>query len=83
MANIWVSNGTCFTGAGSATDVMIPCGNAYFGHVACCQASDFCLSSSVCYNNEFGTTYVTGCTDPDYSDAVCPDKFDDSGKCAL
>lgn len=79
-ADIYISNGTCYTGAGDSTQVMIPCGNAYFGHVGCCQASDVCLSSSVCYNAQYGITYVTGCTDPEYGADVCPDKFDNSGQ---
>lgn len=80
MTNIYVSNGSCYTGPDAETELMIPCGNAYFGHVGCCQALDSCLSNSVCYNGQFGVTYLTGCTDPEYGADVCPDKFDDSGK---
>lgn len=80
-SSIFVSNGTCYLGRQDKSDpAMIPCGNDYFGHVACCQANDNCLESSVCFNGEFYVTYVAGCTDPEYQDASCPAKFDDGGE---
>lgn len=79
--NIYVSNGTCYTGQDKAADTaMIPCGNVYFQPQACCQHEDYCLQSSVCYNAAHGVTYVAGCTDKEYKASVCPDKFDDAGE---
>lgn len=79
--NIYVSNGTCYTGPDLEADAaMIPCGNAYYQPQACCQHNDNCLESSVCYNSNHGVTYVAGCTDKEYNASVCPDKFDDAGE---
>lgn len=79
--NIYVSNGTCYTGPDLEADpAMIPCGNAYYQPQACCQYNDNCLESSVCYNSDHGVTYVAGCTDKEYNATVCPDKFDDAGE---
>ncbi|KAK3292165.1 uncharacterized protein B0H64DRAFT_222871 [Chaetomium fimeti] len=70
-----VSNGTCFYALGFFSHYkFIPCGNAALGHIHCCQAGDHCLEENACYNDRYGTTYLTGCTDPDYKDASCPDK---------
>ncbi|POS77787.1 hypothetical protein DHEL01_v203815 [Diaporthe helianthi] len=74
--NLFVSNGTCYIGSKEQADKkMIPCGNAANEHAACCQAGDNCLESSVCYNGEYGVTYVAGCTDPAYEHPNCPPKF--------
>lgn len=79
--NVYVSNGTCYTGPGLEADAaMIPCGNAYFQPQSCCQHNDHCLESSVCYNAYYGVTYVAGCTDKLYDARVCPDKFNDPGE---
>jgi hypothetical protein len=71
-----VSNGTCFRAANGKKSygVIIPCGNVALGHIHCCQAGDHCLEENACYNGEFGTTYLAGCTDSTYEDASCPDK---------
>lgn len=79
MANdapdIDVSNGTCYTADEiEAPSNMIPCGNDYYGDVACCQAGDTCLTSNACYNQEFGVTYAAGCTASAYDSKVCPEK---------
>ncbi|KAG8169116.1 hypothetical protein KVR01_001865 [Diaporthe batatas] len=74
--NLYVSNGTCYIGQNEQADkAMIPCGNAANEHAACCQAGDNCLESSVCFNIDFGVTYVSGCTDPAYKHPSCPPKF--------
>lgn len=79
--DIYVSNGTCYSGRHlEANPAMIPCGNDYYGRVACCQATDNCLESGACFNGQFFVTYVAGCTDPEYEDESCPDKFDDEGE---
>lgn len=73
--NIFISNGTCYSAAGQqADDAIIPCGNAVHGPLTCCQQGDMCLSSQACYNDEFGVTYLAGCSDPEYEDDSCPDK---------
>ncbi|KAL2177090.1 uncharacterized protein P884DRAFT_201350 [Thermothelomyces heterothallicus CBS 202.75] len=70
-----ISNGTCFYARGKTSNLrFIPCGNAVFGNIHCCQAGDTCLEDSACYNGRYGTTYLAGCTDPDYEDESCPDK---------
>ncbi|KAK3330189.1 hypothetical protein B0H66DRAFT_49298 [Apodospora peruviana] len=80
MANILVSNGTCYTAAGKKLDKsFIPCGNAAFGHQTCCGAGDNCLKDNACFGvhgSGYGSflTYMAGCTDPDYKDKSCPDK---------
>jgi hypothetical protein len=75
MTDALLSNGTCYYAKGKESDdEMIPCGNAAYGHISCCQAGDFCMSSDACFNAEFGVTYLTGCTDKDYADNSCPDK---------
>ncbi|KAJ0120154.1 hypothetical protein J7T55_001009 [Diaporthe amygdali] len=77
--DIFVSNGTCYAGIKLLADpLMIPCGNVAVDHIACCQASDFCLESSVCFNAAFGVTYISGCTDPKYDHPSCPNKFSDT-----
>lgn len=79
--NIYIANGTCYYNNGYRADKStIPCGNDYFGHVACCQASDTCLEKNACYNAQFGVTYIVGCTDPSYNATVCPNKYDDLSK---
>ncbi|KAK4041407.1 hypothetical protein C8A01DRAFT_45466 [Parachaetomium inaequale] len=70
-----ISNGTCFWAPGIESDPrFIPCGNAAFGNIHCCQAGDYCLADGACYNDRWGTTYLAGCTDLFYQDASCPDK---------
>lgn len=79
--NIFISNGTCYSDAHLEADgAMIPCGNDANDHIACCQAGDNCLESSVCYNPEYGVTYVSGCSDPSYEHPSCPNKFNDNGE---
>lgn len=79
--NIHVSNGTCYSGRDlKANSSMIPCGNDYYGHIACCQESDTCLESNSCFNGEYFVTYVAGCSDPSYEDESCPDKSRDGGE---
>ena len=79
-ANIFISNGTCYTAAGKKLDSsFIPCGNAAFGHQTCCGAGDNCLGDKACFGihgTGYGSylTYMAGCTDPDYKDGSCPDK---------
>lgn len=72
--NPFVSNGTCYSSRNETAVDMLPCGNDYFGHVGCCQHDDDCLLDSTCFNNEYGVTYVAGCTDPTYNDTTCPSK---------
>ncbi|KAK1835036.1 hypothetical protein QBC39DRAFT_183017 [Podospora conica] len=73
--NPYISNGTCYTGKDAQADSdFIPCGNAAFGHLSCCSKGDMCLADRACYNGQFGTTYLIGCTDPEYSDGKCPQK---------
>ncbi|KAK0649958.1 hypothetical protein B0T16DRAFT_324568, partial [Cercophora newfieldiana] len=75
MASINVSNGTCYTARGTkASSAFIPCGNDAFGHVTCCGKGDWCLGSNACWNQEFGVTYLLGCSDPNFQDPNCPDK---------
>jgi hypothetical protein len=70
-----ISNGTCVYARGKrATRNFIPCGNAVFGDIHCCQAGDNCLEDNACYNSKHGTTYLAGCTDFDYDDPSCPNK---------
>ncbi|KUI74353.1 hypothetical protein VM1G_09660 [Cytospora mali] len=77
--DIFVSNGTCYLGPSlESGGAMIPCGNDYFGHIACCQAGDYCLESSVCFNSRYQVTYIAGCTDRHYLDDSCPIKFEDT-----
>lgn len=80
--NVFVSNGTCYSGPNHAAADLLPCGNDYYGHVGCCQYKDNCLLGSACFNNEYGVTYVAGCTDPTYNDSTCPYKGILSGKSA-
>ncbi|CRK18675.1 hypothetical protein BN1723_013792, partial [Verticillium longisporum] len=71
----FISNGTCYYAPGQeAIDSMIPCGNDAFGRVSCCQQGDMCLTSNACYNQQFGVTYLAGCSDPTYEHRSCPDK---------
>ncbi|EEY20115.1 conserved hypothetical protein [Verticillium alfalfae VaMs.102] len=71
----FISNGTCYLAPGQeAIDSMIPCGNDAFGRVSCCQQGDMCLTSNACYNQQFGVTYLAGCSDPTYDHRSCPDK---------
>lgn len=74
--NPYVSYGSCWINgdAEEAPTRYIPCGNANFGHVPCCESQDMCLSSNACYNAQFGITYLAGCTDETYKDNACPNK---------
>ncbi|KAK4188446.1 hypothetical protein QBC35DRAFT_549398 [Podospora australis] len=72
-----ISNGTCYSAPGlQAPDGFIPCGNAAFGDVNCCWVGAKCLGNNACYTDNYGTTYLAGCTDSSYSDGSCPDKGD-------
>ncbi|KAK3376807.1 hypothetical protein B0T24DRAFT_700719 [Lasiosphaeria ovina] len=88
-ANIFVSNGTCYSAAGQKLDKsFIPCGNDAFGHQTCCGAGDNCLVDNACWGQHgtgYGSslTYMAGCTDPEYKDASCPQKFFDQPWVAL
>lgn len=82
--NLFISNGTCYTRIDlEADEAMIPCGNDANDHVACCQAGDKCLESSVCFNAAFGVTYMAGCSDPNYEHPSCPNKFEHIGEWML
>lgn len=73
--NLFIANGTCYTGKGAQADsAFIPCGYAAFDHLPCCSRGDMCLADRACYNGQFGTTYLIGCTDPEYRDDKCPQK---------
>ncbi|KAK4100934.1 hypothetical protein N658DRAFT_472521 [Parathielavia hyrcaniae] len=73
--NPFISDGTCYSSRGErAKHNFLPCGNAAYGHLHCCQAGDICLEDNACYNFRHGTTYLAGCTDFDYEDPSCPDK---------
>jgi hypothetical protein len=73
--DVLISNGTCYLAAGEqASSNFIPCGNDYYGHKSCCQAGDLCLSNNACFNDQYGVTYLAGCSDESYSDSSCPDK---------
>lgn len=79
--NIFLSNGTCYTGPGQKLhESFIPCGNAAFGHITCCGAGDNCLADDACWGihgTGYGSylTYMAGCTDPEYKDPSCPKKI--------
>lgn len=79
--NIFLSNGTCYTGPGQKLhESFIPCGNAAFGHITCCGAGDNCLANDACWGihgTGYGSslTYMAGCTDPEYKDPSCPKKI--------
>ena len=74
--NPFISNGSCyFDWDEPSPPQFLPCGNAFFGHKACCQAGDMCLSSNACYNGRYGITYLAGCTDERYLDKSCPAKL--------
>ncbi|KAH6641939.1 hypothetical protein C7974DRAFT_420313 [Boeremia exigua] len=79
-STILVSNGTCYSSVGNKLDgSFIPCGNDAFGHQTCCGAGDNCLADNACFGvhgSGYGSflTYMAGCTDPEYTDARCPDK---------
>ncbi|KAL9116009.1 MAG: hypothetical protein Q9227_000377 [Pyrenula ochraceoflavens] len=87
--NNHISNGTCYTAAGSKlNEEFIPCGNDAFGHQTCCGAGDNCLADKACFGfhgSGYGSslTYWAGCTDPDYKDASCPKKEVDQPWVAL
>ena len=82
MPDVLFSNGSCFWAPNKAAhDTFIPCGNDYFEHFPCCKAGNNCLSNSACYDPEHGTTYIAGCSDPEYKDKSCPDKFAWKGEC--
>lgn len=51
-ANALISNGTCYYSAAAASpDNVIPCGNVAVGaDFQCCQAGDYCLDDSFCWN---------------------------------
>ena len=53
-SSLYVSNGDCYYGEGQISDPrFIPCGNAELsGTQSCCFQGDFCLASSVCYDND-------------------------------
>jgi hypothetical protein len=73
--DLYISNGTCYYGAGKlADDSFLPCGNSAFGHVHCCTTGEMCLDQNACYSDRFGTTYLAGCSDINYENARCPDK---------
>lgn len=79
--DLFIANGTCYFADNRKADAaMMPCGNDANDHVACCQAGDYCLESSVCFNGDFGVTYIAGCSDPDYEHPSCPNKFDHFGE---
>ncbi|ESA42786.1 hypothetical protein GE21DRAFT_5425 [Neurospora crassa] len=77
-----ISNGTCYRKTSSKTIALpnhyVACGNAALGHVGCCQLGDMCLEEGACFDADFFTTYVAGCTDKDYEDPICPQKFYDA-----
>ncbi|KAJ0119501.1 hypothetical protein J7T55_013703 [Diaporthe amygdali] len=73
--NVLISNGTCYYAAGrKASSNIIPCGNAANGAQQCCQEGDFCLEYNVCFNANYTTTYLAGCTDEDFTSPNCPGK---------
>ncbi|KAH8881856.1 hypothetical protein GQ53DRAFT_812396 [Thozetella sp. PMI_491] len=77
-ADPFTSNGTCYYSSGQRADpAYIPCGNAAFGTVPCCQAGDYCLSNNACFNNQYGNVYFAGCTSGDTynNEAACPRKY--------
>ena len=80
MANILISNGTCYSAAGKKLhESFIPCGNSATGHQTCCGAGDNCLADLSCWGvhgTGYGSslTYQAGCTDEKYEDASCPRK---------
>ncbi|KAI1408424.1 hypothetical protein F5Y13DRAFT_204783 [Hypoxylon sp. FL1857] len=84
-----ISNGTCYyADSKESKKDYIPCGNGATGdNYACCFAGDYCVAGHVCWagDNPLDEYYLAGCTDPDYSDTVCPDKgyFDDQQWVAL
>lgn len=72
--NPFIANGTCYTGKGARADsVFIPCRNAAFGHLPCCSRRHVPRRPGL-LQWSFGTTYLIGCTDPEYSDDKCPQK---------
>ncbi|KAI1109286.1 hypothetical protein F5Y14DRAFT_39628 [Nemania sp. NC0429] len=75
-ADLYLSFGDCFYGEGQISDSrFLPCGNsAVSGTQSCCFQGDFCLASSVCYDNDTSVTYIAGCTDATYSSSRCPHK---------
>lgn len=80
--NAFISNGTCYVGPGArAADIFFPCGNDALGRKSCCQSGDMCLSSRACFNQRFGVTYLSGCSDPTFGDPACPDKGAFDGEC--
>ncbi|KAL1875786.1 hypothetical protein Daus18300_002977 [Diaporthe australafricana] len=73
--NLLISNGTCYYAPGKkATSNVIPCGNAASGTQQCCQEGDYCLEYNVCFNANYTTTYLAGCTDEDFTSPNCPGK---------
>ncbi|KAK4448752.1 hypothetical protein QBC34DRAFT_102454 [Podospora aff. communis PSN243] len=89
MANIFISNGTCYSAAGERLhESFIPCGNAAVGHQSCCGARDNCLKNGACFGihgSGYGSwlTYQAGCTDPNYEHESCPKKQFDQPWIAL
>ncbi|KAK3389520.1 hypothetical protein B0H63DRAFT_463902 [Podospora didyma] len=70
-----ITNGTCYWAAGKRLDsVFSPVGNAALGHHWCCQLGDKAMKDNSCYHDPTDTTYLAGCTDPEYLDSSCPDK---------
>ncbi|KAI0131912.1 hypothetical protein BJ170DRAFT_611683 [Xylariales sp. AK1849] len=75
--DVFQSNGTCYFNVHSlAGSTFIACGNAALPqlHWPCCSLGDNCLSSGACYNARWGTTYLAGCTDPEFSASACTGK---------
>ncbi|KAH8763586.1 hypothetical protein F5883DRAFT_715931 [Diaporthe sp. PMI_573] len=73
--NPLISNGTCYFAVGRKTSSnVIPCGNAASGTQQCCQEGDFCLEYNVCFNANYTTTYLAGCTDEEFTSPSCPGK---------
>ncbi|ROW09065.1 hypothetical protein VMCG_03003 [Cytospora schulzeri] len=76
--NANVANGTCYIGYQQAAGPeLVPCGNAGIDNVPCCFGGDYCDSSNTCFNDDTGSTYLAGCTDPEYTDGSCPFKSTD------
>ncbi|KUI71191.1 hypothetical protein VM1G_06994 [Cytospora mali] len=73
-----IANGTCYYAYNRAAgSELVPCGNSGIANVACCFGGDYCDSSSSCYDNDTGNSYLAGCTDPEYTDSSCPWKSDE------
>lgn len=76
-----ISNGDCYYMEDKRLDkAFIPCGNDDLGPKPCCQTGDVCLENNACYNADYGTTYLAGCTDKTFEDTSCPQKSPWDGK---